>query len=90
MNNIEKKEKEAKTISQEYHRIILLFLRFSGWIVGPVIVALIIGKIIDGRYESDPWATLIAIGVAFIFSMIGIVKETLKEYKKIVKDIDKK
>ncbi|MCF7845546.1 MAG: hypothetical protein K9M12_02160, partial [Candidatus Pacebacteria bacterium] len=83
MNNLEKKEKEIKTTSQEYHRIILLFLRFSGWIVGPVILALIIGNTIDGRYDSEPWATLTAIGVAFIFSMIGIVKE-IKEYKKMV------
>ncbi len=83
MSNLENKEKKKETTSQEYYRILLLFVRFSGWIAGPVIVALVIGKMIDDKYESEPWAVLTAIGIAFIISLIGIVKETLKEYKKI-------
>jgi len=55
-----------------YQKSIVLFARFSGWIVGPVIVAVVIGKMVDNRYDSEP-----------VISMIGIVREALAEYKKI-------
>lgn len=85
----EKKQNQEGKVKEEYRRSILLFLRFSGWIAGPVIIAAIAGNWLDEKYNTDPWIFLSAIGVAFIFSMIGLVKETLKEYRKIEKENNK-
>ncbi|MBU0637021.1 MAG: AtpZ/AtpI family protein [Patescibacteria group bacterium] len=62
---------------------ILMFARLSAWIVGPVIVGLFIGKWLDKRYQSEPWLFLLSIGIVFIFSIFGLVKSTINEYKKI-------
>lgn len=67
----------------EYGSILLLFVRLSGWIVGPIILALTIGIWLDRRYDTSPWLLLTAVGVSFFVSMAGLVKETLKEYKSI-------
>jgi F0F1-type ATP synthase assembly protein I len=64
----------------------ILFARLSAWIVVPVVMAVVIGKWLDRKYESEPWMLLITVGLAFIISMIGIVKNTVKEYAKIVND----
>jgi F0F1-type ATP synthase assembly protein I len=77
------KQKQKKVLPELYQKSIVLFARFSGWIVGPVIVAVVTGKMVDNRYDSEPMFVLIFIGVAFVISMIGIVREALAEYKKI-------
>lgn len=65
---------------------LLLFSKLSGWIGGPVILALFIGRWLDGKYGTEPWLFLLSVGAAFIVSTIGITKETIKEIKKIEKE----
>ncbi|MFH1583038.1 MAG: AtpZ/AtpI family protein [Candidatus Falkowbacteria bacterium] len=66
-----------------WHPAVMMFAKLSGWIAAPVIIALYLGKWLDKRYDSAPWLLLGCIGVAFFVSMIGLVKETVREYKKI-------
>lgn len=68
---------------------LLLFTRLSGWIAGPVILAVFVGKWLDRKYNTEPWLFLLSVGIAFIFSMIGIVKDALKEMRKIEEEAKK-
>jgi F0F1-type ATP synthase assembly protein I len=63
-----------------------LFFRLSGWIGGPVIIAVFVGKWLDRKYNKEPWLFLISVGVAFVFSMFGIVYDTTRAMKEIEKD----
>jgi len=69
---------------------LVLFVKLSGWIIGPVLVAIIVGQWLDRKYHTKPWLFLLAVGVAFILSMIGIIRDTVKEFKKIEKEAGKK
>jgi F0F1-type ATP synthase assembly protein I len=61
----------------------VLFARLSGWIIGPVLIALFVGKWLDKKYNTAPWLFLLSVGLAFVLSMIGIVKDSMKEMKRI-------
>jgi len=69
---------------------LVLFMKLSGWIAGPVIAAVFIGKWLDKKYNSEPWLFLISVGVAFFLSMFGIVRDSMKEIKKIEEEAKKK
>ncbi len=73
---------------------LVLFVKLSGWIAGPIIAGVFIGRWLDKKYHTDPWLFLLIVGIAFLFSTIGIVRESLKEMKRIEdenkKDKDKK
>lgn len=77
-----KKEKKKK-IESEYSRALFLFLRMSSWIAFPVILALLVGSYLDSKFNSSPKFFLLVLVISFIVSMIGLVKESLKEYKSI-------
>lgn len=65
---------------------ILMSMRLSGWIAGPVIIAILVGKWLDKKYSTEPWLFLLSVGIAFVFSMFGIVKNARKEMNKIEKN----
>ena len=60
---------------ENWQPYINLFLSFSAWLAGPIIVALLAGNWIDGWYASKPWGTLGCIGIAFIIANVGIARE---------------
>lgn len=60
-----------------------LFARLSSLIAIPVILAVFLGKWLDQKYQTEPWLFLGCVGVAFTFSMFGLIKTTFTEYKKI-------
>lgn len=64
----------------------LLFGRLSGWIAGPIIAALFVGKWLDNKYNSKPWIFLASVGIAFIISSVGIVKEAKVMMNKIIEN----
>lgn len=66
-----------------------MFARLSGWIVGPVIAGVIIGKWLDRKNGTEPWLFLASVGIAFAISMVGIVKDTKKEMGRIEKESKK-
>ncbi len=64
----------------------ILFARLSGWIGIPIIIALFVGKWLDKKYDTEPWLFLLSVGFAFIFSSYGIVRDSLREMKRIEKE----
>lgn len=64
----------------------ILFAKLSGWIAGPIIIALFIGKWLDKKYGTEPWLFLLSVGIAFVFSTFGIVRDSLREMKRIEED----
>lgn len=62
---------------------LFMSLRLSGWILGPVLAGIFIGKWLDGKYKSDPWLFLASMGIAFAISMIGLIKNIIEAYKDI-------
>lgn len=66
-----------------------IFSQVSGWIVGPVVVALVFGKYLDGRFDTKPWIFLGLTGFAFLISTYGIVKIVSKYIKKTTEEDNK-
>lgn len=64
----------------------MLFGRLSGWIGGPVIVGVFLGKWLDSKYGTEPWLFLTTVGLAFFISSFGIVRDSLREMKRIEKE----
>jgi len=69
---------------------IILFGRLSGWIAGPVILAIFLGRWLDEKYGTDPWFFIFLTGGAFLISSFGIVRDSLREIKRIEKESPKK
>lgn len=61
----------------------VMFSRFFGWIIFPPLIGAGIGMWLDKKYNSEPWLFLASVGAAFIFAMIGLVKNAVKELKKL-------
>ena len=68
----------------------ILFARLSGWIGVPVIIGVFVGKWLDKKYHSEPWLFLLSVGVAFIFSTYGIVRDSLREMRRIEREESQK
>jgi F0F1-type ATP synthase assembly protein I len=66
-----------------------IFSDVSSWIVGPVVLALIVGKYLDGYFGTKPWIFLGLTGIAFLISTYGIVKVVSEYIKKTIQE-DKK
>jgi len=63
-----------------------VFSRLSVWIVAPVVVGVILGKWLDKKFSTEPWLFLITVGLMFFMSMFGLIKETMKEFRRLSKD----
>lgn len=72
---------EAK--NNAWQTALVIFTRLSVWIGVPIVLAVFLGKWLDNKYNTEPWLFLATVGVAFILSMIGLIRETLKEFSKI-------
>jgi F0F1-type ATP synthase assembly protein I len=60
-----------------------IFSQASGWIAGPIILALVLGKYLDGRFDTKPWIFIGLTGFAFLISSFGIIKVVTRYMKKI-------
>ena len=64
----------------------VLLTQISSWIVAPMVVALVFGKMLDAHYGTRPVIFLIFAGLGFLFTCFGILKvmqNYIKELKKI-------
>lgn len=68
----------------------LLGLRIAGdfgvTLAAPVVIFVLIGKWLDGKYDSSPWLTILAFILAAVVSAISInrkAKRYGKEYEKL-------
>ena len=80
-------ENNEKTSKLNYDAL-ALFFELSGWIAIPIILALFIGRWLDGKWNSEPTFILISIGSAFIITVAGIIRKGKKLMKEINKDKD--
>lgn len=60
-----------------------MFAKLSGWVILPLIVGYTLGRWLDNRHDSSPKWFLICVGISFIISMIGLVRQAKQEYIKI-------
>lgn len=74
---------KAKKDKAWWQPAMVMFIKLAGWIAIPVIIALYLGQWLDRKYKSEPWLFLFCVGLAFTISMIGLVKNTISEFKKI-------
>jgi F0F1-type ATP synthase assembly protein I len=78
---MEKEDKEKR--APWWQPGLVLFTRLSGWIAVPVILGVVVGKWLDRKYGTEPWLFLATVGAAFFLSMFGIVRDSLREMKRI-------
>jgi len=83
VDNFEKNMDHQPTKAAWWQPALFMFARLSAWIAAPIIVALYFGKWLDKEFGTAPWLFLSCIGLAFLTSMIGLIKNTLAEYGKI-------
>lgn len=60
---------------------VIIFIKVSGYIAFPIILASFLGKFLDKKYNSNPLFFLISIAIAFCLTIFLIWKE-MKIYKK--------
>ena len=69
---------------------VMIFSNVSAWIAGPIILALVIGKYLDKRYDSAPWFFIGLTIIAFTVSIGAIWKILVKYIKEIEKEAQEK
>lgn len=73
-----------------WHDSMIAFARMSGWVAGPVLVGLFLGKWLDKMFGTAPILFAVTIGVSFLASSFGIVREAKKHLKQIEAETPKK
>lgn len=61
----------------------------STWIIVPIVLALIFGKMLDAHFGTKPVIFLIFAGLGFLATCFGLLRVT-KNYMKKLKDEEKK
>lgn len=62
---------------------LILFFKLSGWIAGPIIISLFLGKYLDRVFGTEPWIFLSLTAIAFTVSTFAIILYYTKELKRI-------
>ncbi len=68
-------KKEDKEIKKDWANAMKIFATVSSWIVGPIILAVLVGNWLDEKYQTDNFFILTAVAIAFIMTCVGIVRE---------------
>ena len=80
---MEKKEELRTMWWKEYSG---MMIDVSGWLVVPIILGLFLGKWLDSKYQTKPWFTVVCVGIAFVITNVGIIRQGIK----IMKNMEKK
>ena len=67
-----------------------IFGEVSTWVVVPIILALVVGKYLDGYFDTKPWIFLGLTFIAFGLSSYGIVQVVGRYMKRINKEEEDK
>lgn len=62
---------------------LLYFSKISSWIILPIVFALIVGKYLDNHFNTGQLIFYISLGLGFVLSMIGLLKEARVYMKEI-------
>lgn len=80
---MEENNKKEPWFKSEYLRV---FIHISSWIIGPVLVASILGNYLDNKFGTSPLILGIGLGISFTVSMVAIVKIAKKYDKDVLKE----
>ena len=69
---------------------LVIFARMSGWVAGPIIIGLFVGKGLDSKFGTTPMIFIATITLSFLCSTFGIVLEAKRYMKDIEKEINEK
>ncbi|MCC6323530.1 AtpZ/AtpI family protein [Candidatus Nomurabacteria bacterium] len=69
---------------------VALFIRMSFCIAGPIVIALFVGKYFDKRFNSEPKIFILSTVIAFLISVISIVRISKKYIEKLEKEAKEK
>ncbi|MFA5934060.1 MAG: AtpZ/AtpI family protein [Candidatus Paceibacterota bacterium] len=70
---------------QSWWREPLMFsARMTGWVVVPVIIALVGGSFLDVKLGTQPWFFLVFTLFAFLISCLGITREVLRYNRRLI------
>ena len=53
---------------------IKIFVQISGLLVGPIVIALLLGRYLDEKFDKEPWFFLGLTTIAFIISITSLIK----------------
>lgn len=65
-----------------------IFSQISGWIVAPLVIALIAGKKLDVHFGTEPWLLLALAALGFLITCVGMVR-VIRNYMKKIKETEK-
>ncbi|MBT3690044.1 AtpZ/AtpI family protein [bacterium] len=85
MNNLDNQQNNAW-----WQPAIAIFTQVTGYIAGPIIIALYLGKYLDEKYNSEPWIFLGLTAIAFTISCWGIVRIAIDYTNKIERELKEK
>lgn len=74
---------------QYWQPAVEIFSQVSTWIIVPIVLALIFGKMLDKHYGTAPIIFLVLAGLGFLFSCYGIVK-VIRKYMQEINDLGEK
>mgnify|MGYP003556616969 CR=1 FL=1 len=77
-------EKDKKNNTIWWRGAVLFFVRVSGYMAGPIIIAVLLGKFLDNYFSTGRTFFFSLIALAFVSSLIFIVRES----KKAIADIE--
>lgn len=83
MNN----EDQQNPNSAWWQPAVEIFSQVSGYIVFPIILALVVGKSLDSYFGTKPWIFIGLAAFGFLVSCYGIVK-VIKSYSQKLKELN--
>jgi len=69
-----------------WENAVRFFIKASAWIAFPVIGALFLGRYLDARYNTKPFIFLGLTLLAFLISMVAIIRESTQYLKDVEKE----
>lgn len=73
-----------------WHPAINIFAQISGLLVGPIVIALMLGRYLDEKFATEPWFFLGLTTIAFIISITALIKIGKNYIEKIEREQKKK
>lgn len=87
MNEVHDDKKNSSFLPENsklwWQPALMMSAKLSGWIAAPIIIAVFLGEWLDKKYGTEPWLFLASVGIAFFISMVGLVVEAKREFRKI-------